>query len=229
MHRRIRHVIFVIETSESMSGEPINSINEGMREAIEILRVGHKETEIDYRIGVITQSNLENWRTEMLTPADMYQWNDLQISGFLPYGKVFALLSKRFTIRDLFASTMRLCRPVIVFIGIGISTDDYEGPLQELGSNGWFQNTDRLFIKVGDTNSPMPLCIVNYAGAVFNAVTGNEIKERIRYVTQEIITHIVIGPDSCRENKSEWPMKGIDTEVDPNCFDGVIFDCEEFI
>lgn len=80
--RRVLPIIYVIDTSGSMSGERIGIVNEAMKETMDVLKdVSAHNPDAEIKVGVLKFSTSANWVTKGLVFMDDFFWNDLEAGG----------------------------------------------------------------------------------------------------------------------------------------------------
>ena len=93
--RRVLPIIYVIDSSGSMSGEKIASVNEAMRDSIELLRdISAKNPDAEVKVGVLRFASGAEW-IKPLTSLDDFFWNDLKAGGVTDLGSALNELNKK--------------------------------------------------------------------------------------------------------------------------------------
>ena len=150
--RKVLPIIYVLDTSGSMAGERIASVNEAMNETLEVLRdVSEKNPDAEIKIGVLKFSTNAEWVTNGLVFMDDFYWNDLQAGGVTDFGAALKELNSKLSRSEFLVSDTGFCVPVLMFMSDGQPTDNYQKALDEINAtNKWFKYATKIAIAVGE-------------------------------------------------------------------------------
>jgi len=150
--RRVLPIIYVLDTSGSMTGERIASVNEAMNETMEVLKdVSAKNPDAEIKVGVLKFSSGAEWVTNGLVFMDDFYWNDLKAGGVTDFGSALKELNSKLSRSEFLVSDTGFCVPVIMFMSDGQPTDNYEKALEDINNNNkWFRYATKIGIAVGD-------------------------------------------------------------------------------
>lgn len=150
--RKVLPIIYVIDTSGSMAGEKIASVNEAMNETMEVLKdVSAKNPDAEVKVGVLQFSSGAKWTTKGLLFMEDFYWNDLKAGGVTDLGSALEELDKKLTKNEFLVSDTGFCVPVILFMSDGGPTDDWEKALKNVNvNNKWFMHATKIGIAVGE-------------------------------------------------------------------------------
>lgn len=142
-------IIFVLDSSGSMSGEKIRAVNTAMAAVEDIFSsMGSTDT---VQIGVISFSTGFKWITNEMEDISAYYHEEMIAGGLTDLGSAIKELGKRVTPQDLLCGAEgNISKPIIIFMSDGIPTDEWERELEEAEKNPWFLKSVRLSIVVGD-------------------------------------------------------------------------------
>lgn len=146
------HIFYVLDTSGSMHGDPMGSLNDGMRSTVEELRKKDGE-KADFRIGVLEFNSDVRWVTAGNNGIETLQdffWTDLSDGGLTYLGKAMRELNKSLSRNDKMKAETGNKVPVIIFMSDGYPNDDWETALQELAKNKWYQQAIKIAFALGD-------------------------------------------------------------------------------
>lgn len=151
--KKVLPIIYAIDTSGSMSGEKIATVNEAMHECEEILREKASESpDAEIKIGAIKFSSGAQWvlKSGLVSLEDFY-WNDVQASGVTDLGAAIKELESKLSRSAYLVSETGFCLPVIIFMSDGGPTDDWQKALKNANANNkWFQRARKIAIAIGD-------------------------------------------------------------------------------
>lgn len=229
MARKLLPIIYVLDTSGSMSGDRIASVNEAMHETVDVLRdVSRNNPSAELKIGVLQFDSGAQWVTRNgLVYLEDYFWNDLVAGGMTDFGSALEELDAKLSRSGFLDSDVGYKVPVIIFMSDGYPTDDWQSALEHANaSNKWFRVATKISIAVGDSADKNVLaCIAGRNGqpnneAVISVNDMESLKKLIRVVS---VTASMIGSKSrtatdsqnevLREVKREMSAEG--GKIDP--------------
>lgn len=177
-------VILLLDTSSSMSGEKIVSLNQAARE---MLATFSKDGSQDLFItaAVITFGGVAALHTPP-TAADQVNWKDLNTDGGTPMGEAFALAKQ--LIEDKAKIPSRAYRPTVVLVSDGQPTDDWQKPLQAFVKEGRSSKCDRMAMAIGSDadESVLSNFIQGTSHPLYRAANAGQIHEFFRRVTMSV-------------------------------------------
>lgn len=154
MARKVLPIIYVIDTSGSMCGEKIASVNEAMHETIEVLKeVSNKNPDAKVQVAALSFSSGANWVTSKKGLEDLedFFWNDIQAGGVTDLGAALNELNNKMSRSEFLKSDTGFCIPVLMFMSDGEPTDEWEKSLKKIqNENKWYKNATKIAIAVGD-------------------------------------------------------------------------------
>lgn len=148
------HIFYILDTSGSMSGDPIGALNDAMRSTVEELRKKDGE-KADLRIAVLEYNSENRWVTQGNNGVENLQdffWTDLQATGMTYLGgalkELNTVLSQLEKMKDDTGNKI----PIIIFMSDGcpIAIDDWQADLQVLSENKWYRAAIKIAFALGD-------------------------------------------------------------------------------
>jgi uncharacterized protein YegL len=154
MTERAVRVFLIADTSGSMSGSKIGTLNTAMREVIPVLRSAEDQNSRGtIEVRVLEFSSGSKWRTDRAINVQQYTWTDLVAAGTTDMGSAFHKLA---TALDESNMPRNAFQPVLILVSDGQPTDNYQAGLQNLNSKRWARASIRCAISVGrGTNETM--------------------------------------------------------------------------
>ena len=140
--RKVMTLFYLVDTSGSMSGSRIGTVNAAMEECIPLLKeiaVANDDAEI--KVAILQFSSGCSWVTPVSGPVglDDIIWNDLQAGGMTEFGGALLELDKKLSRNEYLNSQTGAYAPVILLLSDGGPTDNWENGLIRLkritGSN----------------------------------------------------------------------------------------------
>lgn len=143
-------VFFLVDTSGSMSGKKIGTLNTTMEELLPELR-GLGGATTDIKLAVMTFSSGCEWITKEPMSVDDYQyWTRLKAEGLTDLGEAFKELSKKLSRKEFLNSPSLSYAPVIFLLTDGYATDDAIGGLEQLQHNNWYKYGLKVALGIGE-------------------------------------------------------------------------------
>lgn len=163
MPRKLLPIIYVIDTSGSMSGDRIAAVNEAMRDTVEVLKdVSANNPAAELKIGVLKFSTYAEWitRNGLIYMSDFF-WNDIEAGGLTNLGAALSEINAKLSRSAYLSSDVGFKAPVIIFLSDGGPTDDWELALSKtLAANKWFKVATKIALAVGDMADQQVLSVL---------------------------------------------------------------------
>ena len=178
-------VILMLDTSGSMSGEKIQSLNDAVREMLKVFADSCKlETEI--LVSVVTFGPVEV--KIPFTSAANLNWQDLYVTGDTPIGEALRVTKSLIEDRNIVPS--RAYRPTVVLVSDGCPTDSWKTALKEFVSEGRSSKCDRMAMAIGyDADADMLGRFIEGTGhGLFTAADASQISDFFKFVTMSVTT-----------------------------------------
>jgi uncharacterized protein YegL len=184
--RKTMVLFFLIDTSGSMFGTKIGSVNNAIEEIVPDLKAmsdGNPDAQI--KIAALEFSSGVKWLTESgPVPADTFRWNPVDAMGVTDMGEAFRELREKLSKTAFMQEATGSYAPVIFLMTDGEPTDDWEKPLNELRENRWFEHAIKIALAVGDdANIDVLKKFVDTEDAVVKATNSELLKKMIKFVS----------------------------------------------
>lgn len=186
--RKMCPVIFLLDTSGSMSGAPIGAVNDAIRNVLpELVSMNESNADNEIKIAVITFDYDAKWiigENELMSPEDVQNvWRDLDANGYTSMGAAFRALNEKLSVSNGFMKRASgSVAPVLFLLSDGEPTDDYRAGLQVLQKNNWYKIAVRVAVGYGDANDGILREFTGNEGTVLHTNDTNELKNTIRFV-----------------------------------------------
>ena len=151
--RPLLPIFFVLDTSGSMTGQPISMLNHAMEEVINILgNFAAANADALLKIGVLQFSSGAKWmQPKGLEEFGDFVYNPLTAGGLTDMAAALDELDQKLSRKSFLVSTTGRCKPIIIFMTDGQPTDDWEKALKNINENNkWYQNSIKIGFAVGD-------------------------------------------------------------------------------
>lgn len=186
--RRMCPVIFLMDTSGSMRGEPIGAVNAALESILPLLKdMNDQNADVEIQIGVLTFSFGAEWKTgENLVSPEAYVWRDLDANGPTELGAAYNELNKKLSTKSGFMKRASgSVAPVLFLLSDGAPTDEeiVPGALQRLKENNWYKVAAKVAIGYGEYDEDVLVDFTGNRETVLSTTDPNELKKMIRFVT----------------------------------------------
>jgi uncharacterized protein YegL len=152
--RKILPIIYVVDTSGSMTGTRISTVNQAMNETIDVLKaVSAKNPTAELKIGVLQFASGASWVTseDELVFMDDFFWSDLSAGGVTDLGAALDELFKKLSRSAFLNGEVGYKVPVLIFMSDGGPTDDYKSALRKISNNNdWFKVSTKICLAIDD-------------------------------------------------------------------------------
>lgn len=152
--RKIMTLFYVVDTSGSMTGDKIGSVNSAMEEAItvDLPDISTANDDAEIRVAIMQFSSGCSWITPSSGPIGIGDviWNDLHANGLTDLGSACVELDKKLSRNEFLESQTGAYAPVILLFSDGGPTDNWEKGLEQLKKNNWFKHAIKIAIAIGE-------------------------------------------------------------------------------
>ena len=184
--RRICPVIFLLDTSGSMSGPPIGAVNAALEGTLpELVSMNDDNPDVQIEVAIMTFDSGARWVTGsggLVDPAGL-AWNDLNASGYTAMGAAFVELNSALSVSSGFMNRASgSVAPVLFLLSDGDPSDDYGAGLQSLRENNWYKVAVRVAIGYGDANDAVLAEFTGNAETVLHTNDPRDLKKLIKFV-----------------------------------------------
>jgi uncharacterized protein YegL len=185
--RKVMTLFYMIDTSESMRGSRIGTVNSAMEECHGLLKEivnGNDDAEI--KVAVLQFSSGCSWITPVDGPINLEEWNwkDLQADGITDFGAALGELDRKMSRNGFLKSQTGAYAPVILLFSDGGPTDNWQKGLEQIKTNNWFRHAIRIAIDIESGSDRKVLeAFTGNAEAILEANDQNTLKKMIRKVS----------------------------------------------
>ena len=185
--RKDLHVFYVLDTSGSMDGTPISTLNRAMEESTQALKeVAKSNGDAKLKIAVMEFNSGCKWVTSN-GPEDLEEdffWYPLKAGGLTDIGSALKELNTKLSRKAFLNSMTGALMPIIIFMTDGFATDNYEKALEEIRRNRWFQHGTKIGFAFGDdADLKMIASVVGNSEAVIRTTDYELFRKLLRFVS----------------------------------------------
>lgn len=214
--RRTMVLFFIIDTSGSMTGQKIGSVNQAVREVLPMLdEISANNADAEIKIALLEFSTGCQWMYDEPKKASEFKWQDREAGGLTDLGEACIELGRKLS-RDAFMKTdTGAFAPVLILLTDGEPTDDFQGGLKKLKENKWYKAAIKIAIAIGnDANKEIIKDFTGNMEAVFTVHNLQALKKLIRTVS---VTASQIGSQSTtagEKDKQTLVVEQVNKEVE---------------
>lgn len=185
--RRVMTLFYLVDTSGSMGGSKIGTVNGAMEECQDLLKdVAQANDDAEIKVAIMQFSSGCSWVTPESGPVDLddWVWNDLQAGGITDFGAALIELDKKLSRNEFLKSQTGAYAPVILLLSDGGPTDDWEKGLEQIKKNNWFKSAIKIAIDIesGSERSVLAAFTGN-PEAILDAQDQSTLKKMIHKVS----------------------------------------------
>ncbi len=184
--RKAMTIFYVLDTSGSMGGTPIATLNSAMEETIAALKQqAESNGDAELKIAVLEFNSGCKWLNPS-GPEDMedFMWEELSAGGLTDIGAALTELDSKLSRKAFLNSITGSYLPIIIFMTDGYATDDYTKALAQIRQNKWFQRATKIGFALGDDpDKKMISEVVGNCEAVINTNDLSLFSRLMKYVS----------------------------------------------
>ena len=183
--RKTMVLFFVVDTSGSMSGSKIGTVNSAIEEIVpEIKDISEGNADAQIKIATLTFSTSARWIESAPVAAENFRWNYLDAGGVTDLGEACKKLNEKLSRNEFMSDIQGSFAPAIFLLSDGEPTDNYKKGLDALKNNNWFKKAIKVAIAIGDdANTSVLAEFTGNSEAVISVHSPGELKRWIQFVS----------------------------------------------
>ena len=185
--RRVMTLFYVVDTSGSMAGEKLGSVNSAMEEAIQsdLPEISAANDDAEIKVAIMQFASGCSWITPASGPIGIGDviWNDLKAGGLTDLGAACLELDKKLSRTEFLQSQTGAYAPVILLFSDGGPTDDWEKGLNQLKQNNWYKHAIKIAIAIGD--DPDKSILAKFTGTPESVITVHD-KQTLKILIKKV-------------------------------------------
>jgi len=185
--RKVMTLFYLVDTSGSMSGTRIGTVNAAMEECVPLLKeVAQTNDDAEIKVAILQFSSGCSWVTPISGPVglDDIIWNDLEAGGMTEFGGALLELDRKLSRNEYLQSQTGAYAPVILLLSDGGPTDDWEICLNKIKQNNWFKHAIKIAIDIESSSDRTVLtAFTGNSEAILDAKDTATLKKMIHKVS----------------------------------------------
>lgn len=200
--RRTMVLFFVVDTSGSMSGEKIGTVNSAIEEIVpELKDISETNADAQIKVATLAFSTGTQWVNEKPIAAENFRWNYLDAGGVTDLGEACIQLNEKLSRNEFMSDVTGSFAPAIFLMSDGEPTDNYKHGLDKLKQNNWFKKAIKVAVAIGDdANQNILAEFTGNSEAVITVHHPEALKKWIKFVS---VTASQIGSKSSNATGSD--------------------------
>lgn len=216
--RRTMTLFFIVDTSGSMAGAKIGSVNDAIRETIpDLQELSDNNPDAAIKIATLQFDTDARWLYPQPIDSADFRWNDLQVGGLTSLGLALNTLNEKLSKSQFLQEAAGSFAPVIILLSDGAPTDHYKDGLDNIKKNNWFKHAIKIAIAIG--NDADKNVLAEFTGnneAVIEVHNRSALKAIIRFVSvtsSQVSSQSSSVDDTSKQDKVISQVKGyVDTQ-----------------
>jgi len=216
--RRTMVLFFMVDTSGSMAGAKIGSVNTAIEEVIpELKDISESNADARIKIATLAFSTGARWMESEPVAAEEFRWDYLDAEGVTDLGEACKELNEKLSKNAFMSDATGSYAPAIFLMSDGEPTDNYKRGLEQLKENNWFKKAIKVAIAIGDdANTEVLAEFTGTSEAVITVHTPEALRKWIKFVSvrsSEIGSRSAnVGMGEEEESKQEKVLHDINEE-----------------
>ena len=194
--RRTMTLIFVVDTSGSMDGEKIASLNQAVEEVIPFIQqLSATNADAQIKIAALEFSSGTEWMFNEPQEAENFSWRELEPGGLTSLGEACKELNDKLSVTHGFMKEATgSYAPAIILLSHGEPTDNYKHNLDKLKQNKWFQAAVKVAIAIGnDANQDVLAEFTGNKEAVLTVHNKEQLQKIYEKLYEEKVVEYIRG------------------------------------
>lgn len=194
--RRTMVLFFLVDSSTSMRGEKMGTLNQAIEDVLpEIRGISEENADAQIKIACLRFASGANWLTPAPIEASKFSWNWLEADGYTDFGAACRELNSKLSRNAYMSDATGSFAPAIFLLSDGEPTDDYVRALSDLWNNNWFKKAIKVAVAIGsDANTDVLCKFTGSADGVLTVHSPEALRKMIKFVS---VTASQIGSRSC--------------------------------
>lgn len=183
--RRTMVLFFVVDTSGSMSGAKIGTVNSAIEEIVpELKDISESNADAQIKVATLSFSTGAKWIDSAPVAAENFRWNYLDANGVTDLGEACRQLNEKLSRNAFMSDATGSFAPAIFLMSDGEPTDNYKHGLDILKQNNWFKKAIKVAIAIGeDANKQVLADFTGNSEAVITVHSPEALKKWIQFVS----------------------------------------------
>lgn len=197
MPRSVMPLLFMVDTSGSMSGAKISALNTAVRESLnEVGEISKNCADARIKVNALEFNSSVRWMYPTPVDAETFTWQDLSVGGCTHFGEATKELNNKLSRKEggFIESVGARRAPAIILLSDGAPTDSYKASLKAIKGNQWFDVAVKVAIAVGDDADTEMLA--EFTGSKESVITVHDVDQLKKIIRTVSVTSSTVGSTS---------------------------------
>lgn len=183
--RRTMVLFFIADTSTSMKGDKMKSLNTAVKGVLPFLSdLSAENADAEIKVAVLDFASGTEWMYASPVEASEFKWRELSANGLTDLGEACVELNEKLSTKAFMNSASGSFAPVIILFSDGEPTDNYKKGISLLNGNNWFRSSIRIAIAIGeDANKKVLAEFTGNQECVLTVHNADQLKKIIHFVS----------------------------------------------
>ena len=177
-------LFYLIDQSESMTGDKIGAVNAAIRETIPVLKTAGG-ADVKLKVAVLLFSDGCRWMYPQPIDVEDFAWEPLETGGLTDFGAALNELAEKLSQASFMPDpATKHYTPAFILMSDGMPSDGYRDALKRLNEIAWFKDAVRLAIAIGENaNKDVLADFTGNPEAVIPVQTPEALNKAIRVLS----------------------------------------------
>ena len=196
--RRTMVLFFVVDTSGSMGGAKIGTVNSAIEEIVpELKDISESNADAQIKVATLSFSTGARWIDSAPVAAENFRWNYLDANGVTDLGTACLQLNEKLSRNAFMSDATGSFAPAIFLLSDGEPTDNYKHGLEKLKQNNWFKKAIKVAVAIGDDANKTVLA--DFTGNIESVITV--------HTPEALKKWIQLGPFGLSRKRWSWQSR----------------------
>lgn len=201
--QHILPVFYVLDTSGSMMGDPVDALNRSMQACIRVLQNAERSENLDIRMAVLSYDSDVRWQNPTaMEPVSTLVWKDLKTGGLTEVGTALKELNRKLQLNAFLNFSEKTDAPIVIFMTDGYATDNYRYHLEQLRKNPIFMDAKKVGIAFNSSMGADRQMVQEVAGSAQKVVQVDDLDSFAKVLpalTESLVTGRKNEADAVRQ------------------------------
>ena len=212
--RRQMVLFFIVDTSGSMDGVKIQTVNNAIGEVLPKIReISDGNADGEIRIAALGFDNAAYWQTEMPQKVESFVWSDLSANGGTNLADALHKLNEKLTRKEggFMVAAAGSFAPVLFLMSDGQPNDSsWERELEKLKENKWYKVAIKVALAIGsDADKDVLSKFTGTNETVLGVYTPEMLATAIKFVT---VSTSQVGTSSTNPGSNNKPADTVESK-----------------
>lgn len=144
------NIIFIIDSSKSMQGAKIGTVNSAIEELVpELIDISTASSDVSIYVNALKIGDSVRWLFKDMCKGETFRWHNIHAGGNRNIGQSLRELDRKLRYGKFFNDSKKYFKPIVFFLTDGVSEDNYRESLNLLKKNNLFNEAIKVGVAIG--------------------------------------------------------------------------------